>query len=44
MSYFTRYMDKCSRLHSFPVTRYIPSPNNNNKNNINNNNWDHTCP
>ncbi len=22
MSYFTRYMDKCSRLHSFPVTRY----------------------
>ncbi len=24
MSYFTRYMDKCFRLHSFPVTRYIP--------------------
>ena len=23
MSYFTRNMDKCSRLHSFPVTRYI---------------------
>ncbi len=23
MSYFTRYMDKCSRLHSFPVTRYM---------------------
>ncbi len=22
MSYFTRNMDKCSRLHSFPVTRY----------------------
>ncbi len=24
MSYFTRNMDKCSRLHSFPVTRYTP--------------------
>ncbi len=23
MSYFTRNMDKCSRLHSFPVTRYV---------------------
>ncbi len=23
MSYFTRNMDKCSRSHSFPVTRYI---------------------
>ena len=22
MSYFTRNMGKCSRLHSFPVTRY----------------------
>ncbi len=22
MSYFTRYVDKCSRLHSFPVTRF----------------------
>ncbi len=24
MAYFTRNMDKCSRLHSFPVTRYTP--------------------
>ncbi len=23
MSYFTRNMDKCSRLRSFPVTRYM---------------------
>ncbi len=26
MSYFTRNMDKCSRLHSFPVTRYSIRP------------------
>ncbi len=23
MSYFTRNINKCSRLHSFPVTRYV---------------------